>query len=260
MRKFYRLLNYEVSENIIPLILICIGKIVISLISIQIALEKPNNWVKRYEDFYLSSGCIIIFTMALIGIFGLCIKSLYSNYFGSKGIYTLLTLPVKREYIYFSRFCAFLIYFLALFAAEIITAFTGYKLFTSYITRYPWMLQDEGRYLLTNGLFLAFIRSDFFRIILPLGIESLIYSFSILISVVSGLYYAFICERSSRYWGILLIGIALVILIRGIVYPITHTSGLDRYISKYIYSIPLIVFSVIFMLNSIKLLKRGAIT
>lgn len=256
MKDFYRLLNYEISENIIPLIFICIGKIVFPLILLRIALEDYSTISMRFEDIYASSGCIILFLIGLAGVFALCIKSLYSKYYGSKSIYTLLTLPVKREIVYFSRLAAFLIYFLLFLAFELISVFIGYRFVISYIST----LTNEKNYLITNGLFLAFVRSDFLRIILPLGIESLIYSISILISIVCGLYYAVLCERSKRYWGFVLIGIVVFILIRGIVYPITHMTNLDKFKTKYIYSLPLIGFSVLFIWDSIRLVKGGAIT
>jgi len=251
MKKYYRLLNYELISIIKPFIAICLVTIISPLLLLNRAMQNYGNHHDRFENVYLKSGCIIAFAICFAALCGLCIKNIYGNYWGSKSIYTLMTLPVKKEIIYFSKLTAFFICFIGLIAAQLLSVFLGYAFFAptllrtiSGIVHYPRM---------HNGLFLAFIRSDFLRILLPLSIEGLISSLSVLITVVSSIYYAALCERSHRFGGFILITAAIILIIY------TLSQRIDMNGNLYLMSLVLLLFSIFFIWHSIRLIKRSAI-
>jgi hypothetical protein len=255
MRKFYKLLNYEVSRNLAKVLLICIGAIISPIGFINGALSDYSNLHKRFETIYESSGCVIVFAIYFAALCGICIQSFYSNYFGSKSIYTLIALPMKREGIYFSKLISFFIYFLMFFASQLISIFIAYSIVNSKVAQF-----DQGRYLMNNGLFLAFVRSGFLRILLPLGLEGIISTISMFIVIVCSLYYGLVCERSKRYWGFMPIGATIFFLIRVITYRLNQGIISWEYVNLYIYSVVFLGLSVFYTWHGIKLVKRGAIT
>jgi hypothetical protein len=254
MKKFYKLLNYEVSQYITKVIIICFGTIISPLLLLNGALTDYSNLYQRFETIYESSGSIIVFAIYFAAICGICIQSLYSNYSGSKSIYTLITLPMKREGIYFSKLIAFFIYFLMFFSAQLISVFISYALVSSKSA--AW---EGGKYLMNNGLFLAFLRSGFLRILLPLGLEGIISTVSIFVVIVCSLFYGLLCERSKRFWGFIPIVAVIFLLIRVIVYRVNQSNMSWEYITLYVYSTILFCFSGFFIWHGIRLVKRGAI-
>lgn len=257
MKHYYGLLRYELNTILKSLILLCVGTIISPLIFLNIAMKDYANVYERFETIYMSSGCIIVFAIYFVALCGICIKSIYSNYWGSKSIYTLLTLPIKREVVYFSKLTTFLISFTMLTAAQFISIFLSYAFFAPQLTRHL-----EGQvyfYRINNGLFLAFIRSDFFRILLPLGIESFISSLTILITIVCALLYGVLCERSRKFAGF----IPIIASVGLIIYTINLRININYFQPKagntYLISITLILLSVFFIWHSVKLTKQSSI-
>ena len=254
MKKFYKLLNYEVSQYITKVLIICFGAIISSLFFVNRASNDYSNLHNRFETIYEYSGSIIIFVICFAAVCGICIQSLYSNYFSSKSIYTLITLPMKREGIYFSKLISYFIYFLMLYSTQLISVFISYALVLNKIAAL-----ERGKYVMNNGLFLAFLRSGFLRILLPLGLEGIISTISILIAIGCSLYYGLLCERSKRFWGFVLIIAVVFMLIRVITYRINQSTMSWTYINLYVYSTILFCFSGFFIWHGIKLIKIGAI-
>jgi len=251
MKNYYRLLNYELVSLLRPLIILCLGTIITPLPLLKQAMQDYSNQHNRFENVYLTSGCIVVFVIYFAALCGICIKSIYDNYWGSKSIYTLMTLPVKREIVYLSKLTAFFICSIGLIAAQLISIFLGYALFAPTLIR---SIDGEVYYpRMRNGLFLAFIRSDFLRIILPLSIEGFISSLVILIAIVSSLYYGILCERSRRFIGYLPIMATIVIII----YALSQRINMDGNI--YLMSLILLLFSAFFIWHGIRLVKRSAI-
>lgn len=254
MSKLYKLLNYEVSQHISKVLVICACTVVSPLILLNRAVDY-TNYYKRIETIYESSGCIIAFAVFFAAICGICVQSFYSNYFGSKSIYTLTTIPMKREAVYFSKLISFFIYFLMLLAAQLISVFIAHGMIASQIAKW-----EGGKYLMNNSLFLAFIRSGFLRILLPLGLEGIISTVSIFAAIVCSIYYAMLCERSKRYWGFLPIAAVIYILARVITYRLNQNESYPKYINLNVFSLILICFCCFFIWHGIRLYKRGAIT
>jgi len=255
MLKFYKLLNYEVSRNLTKVLIICFGVIISPIGFINGMLSDYSNLHKRFETIYESSGCIIVFAVYFAAICGICIQSFYSNYTGSKSIYTLMTLPMKREGVYFSKLISYFIYFLMFFAAQLISIFISYNIVYTKVAQF-----DQGKYLMNNGLFLAFVRSGFLRILLPLGPEGIISTISMFIVIICSLYYGLICERSKRYWGFVPIAATVFLLIRVITYRLNQGIISWEYVNLYVYSIVFLGMSAFYIWHGIKLVKRGAIT
>ncbi|HHY24095.1 MAG TPA: hypothetical protein GX527_07660, partial [Clostridiaceae bacterium] len=63
MKKFYKLLNYEVSQYITKVIIICFGTIISPLLLLNGALTDYSNLYQRFETIYESSGSIIVFAI-----------------------------------------------------------------------------------------------------------------------------------------------------------------------------------------------------
>jgi len=220
----------------------------------NIAMKDYSNIYKRFEVIYSSSGCIIIFLIYFAVLCVYLLKSIYTQYWGSKSIYTLLSLPVKREAVYFSKLAAFFIAFLVFFAAQLISVLLSYSIVASKVSRI-----QEGEYLMNNGLFLAFIRSGFLRIILPLTAESIVSTASIVITIVITVYYGALCERSKRYWGFIFIAASVFLIIFVLNYRMGKPAFYTEYKNLYIYSGVLFSLSGLFLWHSIKLVKTGAI-
>lgn len=256
MKKSYRLLQYEFSTWYRAIILICVAAILIPLYLMNEAVKDYNEYANhvRFEDIYVSSGCISVFLICFAAICGYFLKTIYAGYWGSKSIYTYLSLPVKRETIYFSKLIVFVICLLLLLGSHLISIKLGYEIVSSKIAGY-----SEGRFNISNGLFLAFIRSDFFRIIMPFSFSRALSSISLLLTIVTSLYYGALCERSRRYWGFAIVGAAFIIVVKVWSYRMSETSLLNPSSHLYSSSVMLLLISGFFMWHSIKLIKKGAI-
>nr|WP_150960325.1 hypothetical protein [Aneurinibacillus sp. XH2] len=256
MKGFYRLLNYEFSTMLRAVLLLCLGTLISPLLFLNTAIRDLSIYSvhERFEDLYVSSGCVIVFLIYLATLFAFFVKSVYANYWGSKSIYTLLTLPVRREAVYFSKLLAFAIGLAILLAVQILSVWLGYGWVASKLKHL-----NEGQFLMANGLFLAFIRSEFLRILLPMNISGLLSSASLWITVLTGIYYAVLCERSKRYWGYVPVAVAIMVLI----YVITHRLAPPTYYGVhhdlYLPSVLLLALSGFFMWHSIRLIQKGAI-
>jgi len=140
------------------------------------------------------------------------------------------------------------------YSTQLISVFISYALVSS--KQAAW---EGGKYLMNNGLFLAFLRSGFLRILLPLGLEGIVSTVSIFVVIVCSLYYGLLCERSKRFWGFAPIVAVIFLLIRVIAYRVNQSNMSWEYINLYVYSIILFCFSGLFICHGIKLVKRGAI-
>ncbi|XEC96185.1 hypothetical protein AB6A23_06395 [Paenibacillus tarimensis] len=255
MRGYYRLLNHEFSSMLRAVVFLCVGTIVSPLLFLNAAMKGYDRYSvhQRFEDIYASSGCIIVFLIYFAALCVFFLKSIYANYWGSKSIYTYLTLPVKREAVYFSKLSAFSVCMMMLLASQLVSVMLGYSLVTAKVASI-----HEGEYVMNNGLFLAFIRSDFLRLLLPLSFSGLLSTVSIGIALITGVYYGALCERSKRYWGFIFIVAALAVMIN-VLGKRTEQSFYTPGNHLYLASAALLVLSGFFVWHSIRLMKKGAI-
>ena len=211
MKGFYRLLNFEFGVLLRGTLILCAGVVIMPLSLLHTASKGYSMFseYERFEDLYVSTGCVTVFFVFLALLCALFLQSIYANYWGSKSIYTYLTLPVKRETVYYSKLFAFAICVLMLLAAQLLSVQLGYSLVADKLGEL-----NNGQFVMSNGLFLAFIRSNFLRMLLPLNVSGALSSISILVTLVTGLYYAALIERSKRYWGYMIIAVAVIFVMK----------------------------------------------
>jgi len=258
LKRFYYLLNHELRSLYRLTLSICLLLVTLQQFFLLRSMRDYLNGFERFEDLFSKSGAIAVFLVSFAVLIVLCIYNVYSNYMESKSIYTLLTLPQKREYLYFAKLAAFTLCFFALFAAQIISVCLGYWINTCYLAgkQIP-----EGISLpIHNGLFLAFVRSDFLRLLLPLGLKSIVSNLAVFTSFICSLYYAVLCERAGRYAGF-----AGVLLNMGlIVYVLNYRINalkiiISEYRDMYLFSGIMLCITLFIVYDSIRLIKRSAI-
>jgi hypothetical protein len=203
---------------------------------------------------YVSSGCITLFFIFAAIASAFFLKTVYAGYWGSKSIYTYLTLPVKRESLYFSKLIVFMTCLLLLLAAQLLSIRLGYSIVAAKVGSY-----GDGRFVMHNGWFLAMIRSELFRILLPLSFSRILSSASIFIVLVTGIYYGALCERSRKYWGFVAIVAAIWIVINVLGYRMSEEIYYSKPKDLYVSSVALLALSGFFIGHSVRLIRRGAI-
>ena len=260
MSKLIYLINMEVRRFRWTLAVMVV--ILISFQQILLGISAGNNYrYVPYEEFFNSSGAVIVFGLAFAACCALSIWSIVYNYHGSKSIYTLMTLPQKRSQLYLSKLITCLMFFLILMTTQLLSALLGYALFAPKIQRaveelYSTVQYDHAK----NGLFLAFIRSTFFRLLFPFGLKSLISSISILFAFVAGLIYGVLCERSKKYYRLILVTAQVGYSIYLVNYRITATDFFQRHQSLTIHSVLMLLITAFFIWDSMKLVRSSAIS
>ncbi|MFA9556874.1 hypothetical protein ACERII_06205 [Evansella sp. AB-rgal1] len=254
MRGFYRLVNYEVTRMIKVTLCLCIGIILLPIYLLHLSLKDlhPHSVIERFENIYAASGAIIVFLLLLLLLIGYFVVTIYSHYWGSKSIYTYLTLPIKREAFYFSYFIAFMICLLVFFTAKLVSVYWGYSIYVSRIDDIT-----NGEAVMTNGLFLAFIRSEFLRTIFPMTVNGIFSTVSIFLALVTGTLYGVLCERSKRFAGFFFITLSIGIIIYILNYRLS--DPIYVYSNLYITGSLLFILSGYFIWKSVKILKSGSI-
>lgn len=259
MKKMYYLLNHEFRGLYRIVAVICIVLIALQQFLMIKSMDYYQNRFERYELLFSKSGCIIVFLVCFFILCGLCIFNVYSNYIESKSIYTLLTLPLPREYIYFSKLITYMVCFLTLLASQIISACTGYGIISVFISSHGTV--ENIDLPVNNGLFLAFIRSDFFRIILPFGFRSFLSSFAMFTGLVCTVYYAAILERSRRYFRFSVVILSLSLIIFSLIHRINSLAMLGLYENDYINVLTAALFltTAFIIYDSLRLIKKSAV-
>ncbi|MBP1995748.1 ABC transporter permease [Paenibacillus eucommiae] len=256
MKGLYRLINIEFAKWLRLIMILCAATMITPLIMVQDQLKNYSEYTvnERYEDLYASSGSVILFLIFLVIVCAFFLKTVYADYWGGKSIYTYLTLPVKREAFYFSKLIVFAICLLMLLAAQLISIRIGYALAAAKYGSY-----GEGQFVMHNGFFLAMIRSEFFRLLLPLSLSRLLSSLAVFTTIATGFYYGALCERSRKYFGFAAIVAALWIMIAVIGYRMNEQIHYSDLSSLWMSSSALFALSGFFIWHSLHILRRGAV-
>ncbi|WP_221469353.1 hypothetical protein [Cohnella nanjingensis] len=252
----YRLLNWEFGRWLGFVALLCAGALLAPLYLLNAAAKDYNVFANhaRYEDLYAASGCPLLFFLLVLLLCAYFLKTIYAGYWGGKSIYTYLTLPVRRESLYLSKLLVFLVSLLLLIVAQLLSIRLGYALVMDRASAY-----QEGKMIMHNGLFLAFVRSDFFRLLLPFHFSRLLSSVSMLLVIATGFYYGVLCERSRKYAGFVMVGTAGLVLYNVLVYRLNEASHYMASKSLYPSSLLLLALSGYFVWHSLRWIRRGAI-
>jgi hypothetical protein len=252
----YRLTNDQLARWLGFLPLVCGGMFILSLLLTRTEVKGYYAYSvhRRFEDLYMVAGCVWVYALAVASVIGFFIYTIYADYWGNKAIYTYMTLPTRREWVYVSRIIACILGLLAVTAVQVIAVQVSYAIYADHISGY-----EEGRYLMNNGMFLAFIRSTFLRLIMPLGWLGTLCSTSMLLALVTGLYHAILCERAKRRIGHVFnlaaawvwVDLCLIVLQQD-----AASHVMERMIAE---STALLLLIVYFVWHSVYLIRRGAI-
>lgn len=256
MKGLYRLINIEFAKWIVFIAIVCLAAIITPLIVLQDKLNSFNEYTvnARFEDLYATSGSAMWFTFFVVLVCAFFLKTVYADYWGSKSIYTYLTLPVKREALYLSKLFVFMTSLLLLLASQLISIRLGYALYAAKVGSY-----GEGAFIMHNGFFLAMIRSEYFRLLLPLSFSRMLSSLGILIVAATGIYYGALCERSRKFYGLAAIVATIWITINVIGYRMNEDIHYNELKSLYVSSASLFMLSGFFVWHSLRILRRGAV-
>lgn len=256
MKKFYRLLNHEMSAMLPVLLLLCAALVLTTLQLLRSAVPGVDYKAvyQRYEDVFAASGSVKAAFLFFFVYTVFCVIRLYSSYWGSKSIYTLLTLPASRSGLYAAKLGAFVVGFLLLAASEVISVKLGYSLYADRVAN-----ASDGRFVMHDGQFLAWIRSPYFRLLLPESAGGWLASFGVVALWATGLLYVYACERGKRLWGHA-VSVAAAYIAFKIVTRLTERGAYELTESDlYRYGAEMLVFSVYFAWYGMRLFRRGAL-
>ncbi|MFD2117375.1 hypothetical protein ACFSTH_10045 [Paenibacillus yanchengensis] len=257
MKRFYRLLHYEVYHLLKYVAVISIALIASSLWLIGLELKNYSfsNTFERYEHLYTNSGSVWLFTLAFIALL-LVIAYSFQVPFSKRGrsIYTLLTLPLHRSFIYFAKLLAAFIAILLLYCAQLITFIAGYYMMEMALGNY-----NNGILSMDNGLYLAFLRLPLFHLLwpkTPLVLFVVVSSCLVLITAIMRTILHFISDRHlTTHLFLLPVIISFTHLFLDLrVFPIYYDER-----SMIINAIVLTLASLFFIWDSLQLIRKGAV-
>ena len=179
MKKLLYLTNFEFRRIAGKLAIIILSMVIIETVMFYITISNIVNQYQRFEALITRAGYPIMFYCFLLSVLVLVAFSFNQNFSSGKSIYTLLMLPSKRSYIFWSKFLSAIACTFTLTAAQIINIFITYDVYEAYLKEIPKMYNSMNIKeipMVHNGLFLAFIRSDFLRVIFPIDLLSFIVS------------------------------------------------------------------------------------
>ncbi|MEO3946807.1 hypothetical protein [Gorillibacterium sp. CAU 1737] len=256
MKTFYRLFAHEFGQlRGITLLLAAIamgGPLLLLRLELKNQGSRP---VPRYEDLFDASGSAALYGSLLVLTLLSFLLVFYSAYWRGKSIYTSLTLPAPREMLYASKLLALLTSLLAVYSAELIGIRLGYAYSLD-------KLQAIGvEHPMNNGLFLAFLRGDFLRFLLPHDPTRLLSNAAILLAVTSGILYAVLCERSRKGWGALPLTVGAITILRVLAYRLSESDRVWELSGRSLLgsSLFLLALTIWFIWRGIRFYQRGAI-
>lgn len=197
---------------VIAIILLLVGDLNNRDMYNHIAIE-----FRTYDLVVDYSGAGFVFLLGLIILFASLFIQINSFYTNGKGMYSLLTLPMKRSEVFMAFFllaiASIMLYFLAWFIVMVLLYFPITNMYEKaaseavlYISEQVTLRKLDAR--ITNGFFLAFQRSVFLSTCFPTSwIQCLALWSGMFLSAVAivfaGLYNEFIFTRI----GLLIVGL-----------------------------------------------------
>ncbi|MDQ2086930.1 hypothetical protein RBH29_10875 [Herbivorax sp. ANBcel31] len=190
MKKLLYLINFEIGMQIKKILIITAVMFLVQSIAIMLVSSVDKNSYLRFEELLSMSGIPIMFVLALGVILVFSAFSFYRDFVDGKSIYALLTLPQKREYIFYSKTASSVISVFMLWAAQFGSIFICYGIYNA---------STYGVPKVHNALLLAFTRSDFLRVLFPLDTLYFVITALILLTFVIFAVFVAIAERSKKY-------------------------------------------------------------
>jgi hypothetical protein len=190
MKKLMYMINFEFSQIIKKVLLLSLTMAIFQNLSFALSGLKEEYRYVRFEQLLGISGYSTMFYVFMLSLMVLQIYTFYKDYFGSKAIYTLMTLPSKRSLIYTSKYLAALLSVFMLLATQLLNVFITYGLYSSYYAASPRV---------NNGLYMAFVRDGFLQSIFPQDIYVIIFGVSVMLSAAAFPLYIIISLKSKAY-------------------------------------------------------------
>ncbi len=258
MKNLYKLFNFEGTLTLRAVLLVCFALIAGQNLLFYVSTRNypPGRYIP-FERLMDISGTAIVFVICLVLILSGCVYGVLSNYYGSKSIYTLMSIPGSRGSIFFSKLLWGLTGLLLLLAAQLLSIFIGYLLFsTSFaVTRSSGLLSFEEP---VNGLFLSFVRSDFLRILYPLGMGSFICTAVMYLALVTGVIYTVYCFLSKKYLYITASAIQAIVMVFILSQRLRGSYPMGG-LRLYIYCLLLLVFTIFYIWQCLGWTRRSTI-
>lgn len=236
LRKFIYLTNFEVSSVLMKTLAVAGVLVIIQWVAFLAVIAIDANEYLQFEELADMAGYSISFYIAgfaVLAVTGFCF---YKNWLGSKSIYSLLCLPVRREVVYFSKLTAAVISVLLLIAAQVVNIFLSYGL-------YLFAMPDTPK--VRNGLLLSFIRWDFLQLFYPQDLSGVLNTIIYIVVAAASVLFLIIMERSGHYRKALLLIIVSVVIV---LLPLPPGNWLN-------WSLVALQLGI----GSLKLLKEGSI-
>ncbi|TCK99716.1 hypothetical protein EDC19_0074 [Natranaerovirga hydrolytica] len=267
MKKLYVLFEYEFDYIKRYVLLLAMISFFLQLFFISRGQGEAQDFVP-YETMFIESGAMVVAVLTLILMCGICVRSFNNNFNESKSIYTLMALPQKRSKLLFSKILAWLVGFALIIANQVITGIVGYKMFAPVFNQYIYrerMIEAIITEPMTNGLLLSFVRSDFYRILMPLSLEGFLSSLIICLSIVFGMYYVLVLSKNNQVnhlVGFTVVLIHLIGIINVLRYRIQMPTefGVAKYQNLYHYNLFFIVIIGFYIIRSVSLINKTTIT
>ncbi|MFD0960499.1 hypothetical protein [Paenibacillus chungangensis] len=259
MKSFYQLLNHEFGTIMRSTLLLSLGMFITPFILMKLRMEQLGAKYQTFETVFDTSGSAIACAAYMIAFVLLMLRSIYSGYRGSKSIYTLLALPVPRDMIYWSKLAAFFIGLFMLWASLMLSVIINYGSWEANVEASVMVMEASAQLPMHNGLFLAVLRSAFLSIVFPLSAKGLLATVSTMVAMITFVFYAVLCERSRRKWGVVLLVGGWIFLMRGTVVRLNISSNLDQASMLTMNSIILLLFASLYMWHSVRLYRAGTI-
>lgn len=257
MRNLYKLINHEFrfiyKLVIIISVILVLGQNLLIYIS---AGEYTSGRYIPFEDLLSESGVPVVFYICFVLILACCVYSVISDYYGSKSIYTLMSIPGSRPYIFLSKTISGFIYLIMLATSQIISIFLSYLLFSTSYT----VIEANGLISYVrpvNGLFLAFVRSDFLRLLFPMSSEGIASNCMIAVSVILAVFFTSYCILAHRYFYLIFPVLNLLFVIS--VVNKKNNALYSENQNLFLYSIILLAFSTYYVYQNIRWLRKSAI-
>lgn len=236
-KKFIYLTNFELSFSLKKVLSAVALFMFIQLIMFVTIVSNEENSNLRFEELADMSGYEISFAIAAFVVLGIIAFCFYKNWLGGKSIYSLLCLPTKRLFVYFSKLTAALISVSILVTAQLTNVLISYGIYNLAFPDVP---------KLRNGLLLAFLRWDFLSMFFPQDTKAVLGSIAYILTSVVAVLFLIILERSGQIRkAVLFVAISVGVILL----PLPFGSGLKC-----------ILIAFLLGVYSLKLINEGSIT
>ena len=218
MQAFYNAFAYEfhLMKNI--LYRLCATMLLVPLV-IRLGYRTQRAFTP-FETAYAVLGAPF-FVLGFIGLCALMAVRICAPWRSARAAYTMLTLPCGRLSVYAARVAALLTALGMFWASAALNVLLSYALFLWQAR--PFSEGAGGLVEISNGLFLAVVRSPFLRIVLPLSAFNVWVVVTAAVSLVCALYHTILCVRARKVPAT--DGAALVLTVLALAGMLGYRSG-----------------------------------